>query len=61
MQAYILVVPFPQSLQKEKLEEQLSRFLDIFKKIEIHIPFAEALAQIPNYAKFLKDMHNWGS
>ena len=27
----------------------------MFKKIEINIPFVEALAQIPNYAKFLKD------
>ena len=28
----------------------------MFKKIEINIPFAEALAQMPNYAKFLKDI-----
>ena len=38
------------------MEEQLSRFFDMFKKIEINIPFAEALAQMPNYAKFLKDI-----
>ena len=49
------VVPFLQRLQKEKMEEQFSRFLDMFKKIEINIPFVEALAQMPNYAKFLKD------
>ena len=30
----------------------------MFKKIEINIPFAEALAQMPNYAKFLKDILN---
>ena len=28
----------------------------MFKKIEINIPFAEALAQMPNYAKFFKDI-----
>ena len=28
----------------------------MFKKTEINIPFAEALAQMPNYAKFLKDI-----
>ena len=28
----------------------------MFKKIEINIPFAEALAQVPNYAMFLKDI-----
>ena len=28
----------------------------MFKKIEINIPFAEALTQMPNYAKFMKDI-----
>ena len=42
-QAYMHVVPFPQKLQKAKMEEQFSRFLDVFKKIEINIPFVEAL------------------
>ena len=37
---YTPTVPFPQRLQKGKREEQLSRFLDIFKKIEINIQFA---------------------
>ena len=44
-------MPFPQRLQKEKREEQFSRFLDIFKKIEINVPFAEVINQMPNYAK----------
>ena len=39
--AYTLTVPFPQRLQKAKREEQFSKFLDIFKKIEINIPFAD--------------------
>ena len=56
MQAYMPVVSFPQRLQKEKMEEQFFRFLDMFKDIEIKIPFAEALAQMPNYAKFLKNI-----
>ena len=38
------------------MEEQFSRFLDVFKKVKINIPFSEALAQMPNYAKFLKDI-----
>ena len=54
--AYTSVVPFPQRLQKAKKEEQFSKFLEIFKKIEINIPFAEAINQIPNYAKFLKEI-----
>ena len=28
----------------------------MFKKIEINIPFIEALTQIPHYAKFTKDI-----
>ena len=34
------------------MEEQSARFLDVFKKIEINIPFAEALTKMPSYAKF---------
>ena len=40
------------------MEEQFSRFLDMFKKIKINIPFVEALAQKPNYAKFRKDIQS---
>ena len=49
-------MPFPQRLQKSRREEQFSKFLDIFKKIEINIPFAEVISQIPLYAKFLKEI-----
>ena len=38
------------------MEEQFSRFLDMIKKIEINIPFVETMAQMPNYAKFFKDI-----
>ena len=30
----------------------------MFNKLEINIPFAEALAQRPYYAKFMKDILN---
>ena len=49
--AYTPTVPFPHGLQKAKREEQFSRFLDIFMKIEINIPFAEVINQIPNLCK----------
>ena len=58
VKAYTLAVPFPQRIQKIKKEEQFSKLLEIFKKIEINISFAEALTQMPNYAKFLKDILN---
>ena len=38
------------------MEEQFSKFLNMFKKIEINIPFSEALTQMPHYAKFMKNM-----
>ena len=47
---------FPQRLQKARREEQFSKFLGIFKKIEINIPFAEVINQMPIYAKFLKEI-----
>ena len=28
----------------------------MFKKLEINIPFAKALAQMPNYVKFMKEI-----
>ena len=28
----------------------------MLKKIKVNIPFAEALAQMPHYAKFMKDI-----
>ncbi|XP_014523660.1 uncharacterized protein LOC106779955 [Vigna radiata var. radiata] len=30
--------------------------MEIFKKLEINIPFSEALQQMPSYAKFLKEL-----
>ena len=56
IQAYTSVIPFPQRLKKARREEQFSKFLEIFKKIEINIPIVEEITQMPNYAKFLKDI-----
>ncbi|XP_073129616.1 uncharacterized protein [Henckelia pumila] len=47
-------LPYPQCFKKKALDDQFSMFLDIFKKIHINIPFADALEQMPNYAKFIK-------
>ena len=50
------VVPFPQRLQKSKIEEQFARFLKTFQKLEISMPFTEVVTQMPLYSKFLKDI-----
>ena len=49
-------LPYPQRFQKKKLDEQFAKFLEIFKKIHINIPFANALEQMPNYIKFMKEV-----
>ncbi|GKC19537.1 hypothetical protein Tco_1021687 [Tanacetum coccineum] len=47
-------VPFPKRLRKEKEEAQQKKFLENLKQLHINLPFIEALAQMPKYAKFLK-------
>ncbi|KAG9450684.1 hypothetical protein H6P81_010649 [Aristolochia fimbriata] len=47
---------YPTRAKKDKLEDKFSKFIDIFKKLEINIPFVEALMQMPQYAKFLKEV-----
>ena len=51
-------IPYPRRLriQPEQLDKEYSKFLDMFKKLHINIPFAEALAQMPKYVKFLKEL-----
>ncbi|KAK9010440.1 hypothetical protein V6N11_036949 [Hibiscus sabdariffa] len=48
--------PFPQRLKKQKQDYQFKKFFDILKQVHINLPLVEALQQMPNYAKFLKDM-----
>ena len=38
------------------MDDQFAKFLNMFKKLEISIPFVEALAQMPHYAKFMTDI-----
>ncbi|XP_022151602.1 uncharacterized protein LOC111019514 [Momordica charantia] len=51
-----LAIPFPQRLQKNKKDKQFSKFIDIFKKLYINTPFINALTQMPQYMKFMKDI-----
>ena len=44
VRAYQPPIPFPHRLQNSKLDDQFAKFLNMFKKLEINIPFAEALA-----------------
>ncbi|GJW26155.1 zinc finger, CCHC-type containing protein [Tanacetum coccineum] len=43
-------------LRKKKEEAQQKKFLENLKQLHINLPFIEALAQMPKYAKFLKGL-----
>ena len=47
-------VPYPQRLRQNKLDKQFTKFMEVFKKLHINIPFADALEQMPSYVKFMK-------
>ncbi|GJW14795.1 reverse transcriptase domain-containing protein [Tanacetum coccineum] len=49
-------VPFPRRLRKEKEEAQRRKFLENLMQLHINLPFIEALAQMPEYAKFLESL-----
>ena len=53
-QAYKPQVPLPRRLQKAKIEEKYSRFLNMFRKIQVNIPFLDALTHMPHYVKIMK-------
>nr|XP_025652797.1 uncharacterized protein LOC112748769 [Arachis hypogaea] len=53
---YKAKLPYPQKLHKAEKDKQFAKFLEVFKKLEIKISFAEALEQMTSYAKFKKDI-----
>ena len=48
--------PFPQRFQKKQQDKQFGKFLDELKQLHINIPLVEALEQMPNYVKFMKEI-----
>ncbi|XP_019154250.1 PREDICTED: uncharacterized protein LOC109150722 [Ipomoea nil] len=53
---YVPPIPYPQRLQKRNQDNNFKRFLEVFKKLQINIPFTEALANMPSYAKYIKEI-----
>jgi hypothetical protein len=39
------------------VDEQFGKFVEVIKKLNVNIPFLEAM-QVPTYAKYLKDILN---
>ncbi|CAL1369945.1 unnamed protein product [Linum trigynum] len=48
--------PFPQRLMKPMEDPNFKKFVNLFKQLHINIPLAEALEQMPTYAKFLREL-----
>ncbi|XP_048229048.1 uncharacterized protein LOC125369819 [Ricinus communis] len=55
MKEYQPPVPYPARLKQEKVDKQFGKFLDLFKQLQINLPFVEAILQMLKYAKFLKE------
>ncbi|XP_050238205.1 uncharacterized protein LOC126687691 [Mercurialis annua] len=53
---YVPKVPFPSRLRKTPDNHKFHKFLEIFKKLQINISLADALREMPQYAKFPKDI-----
>ena len=53
---FVPKAPFPQSLISPQKSAQFGDILEVFKQVQINIPFLDAIQQVPAYAKFLKDL-----
>ncbi|CAL1390817.1 unnamed protein product [Linum trigynum] len=53
---YIPKLPFPTRLHKDRLEAEFENFMAMLRKLNVQVPFLEALSQMPKYAKFLKEL-----
>ncbi|XP_038981145.1 uncharacterized protein LOC120110395 [Phoenix dactylifera] len=56
VEPYIPSIPFSQRLKQNKIDQQFENFLKVFRQLHINILFADALAQISAYTKFLKEI-----
>ncbi|CAH9088199.1 unnamed protein product [Cuscuta epithymum] len=53
---YTPPLPYPARLTKKNDSDQFGHFLKLMKQVQLNIPFVDALAQMPKYAKFMKDL-----
>jgi hypothetical protein len=53
---YVPKAPYPERLRAPNKSSKYDDILDVFKHVQINIPFLDAIQQVPSYAKFLKDL-----
>ncbi|XP_021726672.1 uncharacterized protein LOC110693827 [Chenopodium quinoa] len=49
-------LPYPQKYNRHKLDEQFGKFIEMLKQLHLTLSFTDVVEQIPNYAKFLKEI-----
>ncbi|XP_050876048.1 uncharacterized protein LOC127079712 [Lathyrus oleraceus] len=53
----VIKLRYPQRVtKKDPKEKDFEKFITMFKKLEINMPFFEALEQMPMYQKFMKEV-----
>jgi hypothetical protein len=53
---YVRKAPYPERLIALKKSSKFDDILEVFKHVQINIPFLDAIQQVPSYANFLKDL-----
>jgi hypothetical protein len=56
LRSFVLKAPYLERLKAPKKNAHFVEILEVFKQIQINIPFLDAIQQVPSYAKFLKDL-----
>jgi hypothetical protein len=54
--SFIPKAPYPDRLLAPKKGGKFEDILEVFKRMQINIPFLDAIQQVSSYAKFLKDL-----
>jgi hypothetical protein len=54
--SFVPKAPYPDRLLAPKKGGKFKDILEVFKQVQISIPFLDAIQQLPSYAKFLKDL-----
>jgi hypothetical protein len=54
--SFVPKAPYPERLQVPKKGGKSEDILEVFKQVQINIPFLGTIQQVPTYAKFLQDL-----
>ncbi|XP_070007742.1 uncharacterized protein [Nicotiana sylvestris] len=52
----VIPVSFPQRLVRQKKSDQYKKFMEMLRQIQLNITLIDALREMPDYAKMMKDL-----